>query len=45
LENAPNYRGSVPSRATIDETYGGYIGYVSDPDDHLWELVYSPQQS
>ncbi len=44
LEKAPNYGGAVMNRAAIDETYGGYIGYVSDPDGHLWELVYPPQQ-
>ncbi len=44
LENAPNYGGAVSGKAMIDETYGGYIGYISDPDGHLWELVYPPQQ-
>jgi len=44
LEKAPNYGGTVTGKATIDESYGGYIGYVSDPDGHLWELVYPPQQ-
>lgn len=45
LENAPNYGGTVTNKASIDETYGGYIGYISDPDGHLWELVYPRQQS
>ncbi|TYR37906.1 glyoxalase [Sphingobacterium phlebotomi] len=45
LENAPNYGGTVSGKAMVDETYGGYIGYISDPDRHLWELVYPPQQS
>lgn len=44
LEEAPNYGGTVTGKATIDETFGGYIGYISDPDGHLWELVYPPQQ-
>ncbi|MCC4213591.1 VOC family protein [Leeuwenhoekiella parthenopeia] len=44
LENAPNYGGVVKEKAKIDELYGGYIGYISDPDGHLWELVY-PQQN
>jgi predicted lactoylglutathione lyase len=35
--------GSAPGKAAMDEMSGGYIGYVSDPDGHLWELVY-PQQ-
>ena len=45
LEKALNYGGAVSNKATIDETYGGYIGYISDPDGHLWELVYPRQQS
>ncbi|SFC78560.1 hypothetical protein SAMN05421747_12615 [Parapedobacter composti] len=45
LENAPTYGGAIMNKAMIDETYGGYIGYISDPDGHLWELVYPPQQS
>ncbi|MGC4231495.1 MAG: VOC family protein [Niabella sp.] len=44
LEKAVSYGGSVTNKATIDETYGGYIGYLSDPDGHLWELVYPQQQ-
>ncbi len=24
--------------------WGGYHGYVSDPDGHLWEILWSPQQ-
>jgi catechol 2,3-dioxygenase-like lactoylglutathione lyase family enzyme len=23
--------------------YGGYAGYFSDPDGHLWEVAYNPQ--
>jgi catechol 2,3-dioxygenase-like lactoylglutathione lyase family enzyme len=23
--------------------YGGYAGYFSDPDGHLWEIVWNPQ--
>ncbi len=45
LENAPKYGGAVTDKATIDETYGGYIGYISDPDGHLWELVYPREQN
>lgn len=43
LEKASNYGGSVRSNATIDGNFGGYIGYISDPDGHIWELVF-PQQ-
>jgi predicted lactoylglutathione lyase len=45
LENAPVYGGSVINKASIDESFGGYIGYMSDPDGHLWELVYPPRKS
>ncbi|WP_143197369.1 VOC family protein [Chitinophaga niabensis] len=45
LENATDYGGSVTGKAFIDESYGGYTGYVADPDGHLWELVYPQQQS
>jgi len=31
--------GSSPGPAAIDAESGGYIGYVADPDGHLWELV------
>lgn len=23
--------------------YGGYAGYFSDPDGHIWEIVWNPQ--
>jgi uncharacterized protein len=26
-----------------DTFYGGYAGYFSDPDQHLWEVVWNPQ--
>lgn len=22
--------------------YGGYAGYFTDPDEHLWEVVWNP---
>lgn len=29
---------------TAQETfYGGYAGYFSDPDGHVWEVVWNPQ--
>jgi uncharacterized glyoxalase superfamily protein PhnB len=28
-----------PPEATF---YGGYAGYFSDPDNHLWEIAYNP---
>ncbi|TYR35812.1 hypothetical protein FXV77_12105 [Sphingobacterium phlebotomi] len=41
----PKKKISTVGKAAIDESYGGYIGYISDPDGHLWELVYPPQQA
>jgi uncharacterized protein len=26
-----------------DTFWGGYAGYFQDPDDHLWEILWSPQ--
>ncbi|HMR82585.1 MAG TPA: hypothetical protein PKE30_05620 [Niabella sp.] len=40
LANTPNYGGAVSGKAAIDETYGGYVGYIYDPDEYLWELVF-----
>lgn len=45
LENARTYGGTVTNKASVDDAFGGYIGYISDPDGHLWELVYPPQQN
>lgn len=39
LDAVPKYDGSVPNKPNIDEISGGYTGYFSDPDGHLWELV------
>jgi len=44
LENAEKYGGSAPAAAAIDPSFGGYIGYVCDPEGHLWELVFPNQQ-
>lgn len=41
LAQAERAGGSVPGPAR--EQDGSYIGYVSDPDGHLWELVWSAQ--
>lgn len=30
-------------KAPQDTFYGGYAGYFSDPDNHLWEIVWNPQ--
>ena len=36
-----------PAGATVRKRpervfWGGYSGYVADPDGHLWELAYNP---
>lgn len=45
LEKVPTYGGTIPTKAAVDETYGGYTGYLLDPDGHLWELVWNPQRA
>ena len=30
-------------KAPGDTFYGGYAGYFTDPDGHLWEVVWNPQ--
>jgi predicted lactoylglutathione lyase len=44
LENVSKHGGTVPKEAAMDASSGGYTGYLSDPDGHLWELVYPQQQ-
>ncbi|WP_215399176.1 VOC family protein [Rheinheimera oceanensis] len=39
LERAKEFGGAVPAEPAVDPSFGGYIGYVSDPEGHLWELV------
>lgn len=43
LESVPEHGGTTPAKAAMDEMSGGYIGYFTDPDGHLWELVYPRQ--
>lgn len=45
IANASLYGGGSAGTAADDALSGGYIGYVTDPDGHLWELVWpKPQQ-
>lgn len=37
--------GAVIVKAAHDTFWGGYAGYFSDPDGHLWEVVWNPQWS
>lgn len=41
LAAARNAGGTVTSPARRAE-WGGYSGYFSDPDGHLWEVAYNP---
>src|SRR5690606_3249831 len=44
LEDAPQYGGRREAKEAIDPSFGGYIGYLADPEGHLWELVFPLQQ-
>lgn len=35
--------GATLVKAAVDTFYGGYAGYFTDPDGHLWEAVYNPE--
>ena len=35
--------GATIVRAAQKTFYGGYAGYFSDPDQHLWEVAWNPQ--
>jgi uncharacterized protein len=30
-------------KEAADTFWGGYGGYIQDPDDHLWEIVWNPE--
>lgn len=34
--------GATIIKQATDTFYGGYAGYFSDPDSHLWEVVWNP---
>jgi catechol 2,3-dioxygenase-like lactoylglutathione lyase family enzyme len=34
--------GATPIKPPGPTFWGGYAGYIADPDGHLWELVYNP---
>ncbi len=34
--------GAEPVKAPVRAEWGGYSGYVADPDGHLWEVAYNP---
>jgi predicted lactoylglutathione lyase len=39
---AVNAAGGSITRAPADTFYGGYAGYFTDPDGHVWEIAYNP---
>lgn len=39
LAKAEAHGGSGGGPAAVDAASGGYTGYLTDPDGHLWELV------
>lgn len=34
--------GATVVRVPEDKEWGGYSGYLSDPDGHLWEIAFNP---
>jgi catechol 2,3-dioxygenase-like lactoylglutathione lyase family enzyme len=34
--------GATLVKAPVTTDFGGYGGYVADPDGHLWEIMYNP---
>lgn len=36
--------GAARVKAAARAEWGGYSGYVADPDGHLWEIAYNPGQ-
>lgn len=34
--------GGTLVKPAVKASWGGYTGYVADPDGHLWELAYNP---
>lgn len=41
LEDARRAGGRV-AKPAADTFYGGYAGYFTDPDGHLWEIAWNP---
>lgn len=34
--------GAKPQKPLQDVFWGGYSGYIADPDGHLWEIAWNP---
>jgi len=41
LSDAAN-AGAAITRAARETFYGGYAGFFTDPDGHVWEIAYNP---
>jgi len=41
LDQAAN-AGAEITQAARETFYGGYAGYFTDPDGHVWEIAYNP---
>ncbi|QRN78891.1 MAG: VOC family protein [Nocardiopsis sp. BM-2018] len=37
--------GATGVRAPVAKEWGGYSGYLADPDGHLWEIAYNPSRA
>lgn len=35
--------GAIVVKRATETAWGGYSGYLEDPDKHLWEVVWNPQ--
>jgi hypothetical protein len=42
LVDAAERAGAVVTKRPATTFYGGYAGYVADPDGHLWEVAHNP---
>lgn len=37
--------GGIVTKSAEEQVWGGYSGYVADPDGHPWEIAYNPAWS
>lgn len=41
IDKLSNYGGKI-LRPSDSPSHGGVRGYITDPDDHIWEIIYNP---
>ena len=41
LDKLSNYGGNIIRRSD-SPSHGGMRGYIADPDEHIWEIIYNP---